>query len=67
MTVGERIAELRGKNGLSQRLLAKKSGLTSPAVCQYESGKRIPDLKSFVAMCNAFEVKADQFLRGVDI
>ncbi|WP_455407337.1 helix-turn-helix domain-containing protein [Rhodopseudomonas parapalustris] len=67
MNIGQRIAFYRDVLGISQRELAKKSGLTSPAVCQYESGKRVPDLKSFVAICKTLGVKTDKFLEGVDI
>lgn len=67
MTVGERIAQYREEAGMSQRELAKKSGLTSPAICQYESGKRVPDLKCFVAICSTLKVRMDMVLRGVTI
>lgn len=67
MTVGEKIAQCRDVLGMSQRQLAKKSGLTSPAICQNENDKRIPDLKCFVAICKTLEVKTDKFLKDVDI
>lgn len=40
MTVGQRIAQYRKASGLSQRSLAQKSGITAPAISQYESEKR---------------------------
>ena len=51
MTVGQKIVQYRNAAGLSQRGLAKKSDLTAPAISQYEGEKRVPDLKSFVAIC----------------
>lgn len=67
MTVGEKIAQYRDVLGISQRELAKRSGLTAPAICQYESGRRIPDLKCFVAICKTLGVKTDKLLKDVDI
>lgn len=67
MTVGERIAQFREESGISQRQLAKKSGISASAICQYESGKRLPDLKCFIAICNTFKVRTDMFLKGVTI
>lgn len=67
MTIGEKIAQCRDVLGMSQRELAKKSGLTSPAICQYENGKRIPDLKCFVAICKTLGVREDKFLKDVTI
>lgn len=67
MTIGQKMAFYRDVLGMSQRQLSIKSGLTSPAICQYESGKRIPDLKSFIKICRAFGVKTDKFLENVDI
>lgn len=67
MTVAEKLAQYRKKLDLSQRELAKRSGLTSPAINQYESSKRVPDLKSFVAICKGLEVTTDEFLRNITI
>jgi len=67
MTVGQKIAHYRKASGLSQRGLAKKCELTSPAINQYESEKRVPDLKSFVALCKSFEVSMDKFMEGISI
>lgn len=67
MTLAEKLAHIRKNLNLSQRELAKRSGITQPAVNQYESGKRIPDLKCFTAICKALEVSMDGFMEGVTI
>lgn len=67
MTVAERIVQYRKAAELSQRKLAILSNLTSQAICQYESGKRVPDLKSFVAICRTLGVSTDIFIKGVDM
>lgn len=67
MTVGKKIAQYRNAAGLSQRALAKKCNLTSPAINQYESGKRVPDLKCFHSICLALGVSMDSFMEGVTI
>lgn len=67
MTVAEKLAICRNNAGMSQRQLAKKSGISSQAINQYESGKRVPDLKCFVAISRALEVSTDQLLEDVAI
>lgn len=67
MTIGEKISQYRNEAGLSQRALAKKSELTSPAINQYENGKRVPDLKCFHSICLALGVSMDSFMEGVTI
>jgi len=65
MTVGERIAQYRNAAGLSQRALAIKSEITSQAINQYESGKRTPDLKCFIAICRTLGVSIDIFIKDI--
>ena len=44
MTLGENIREARKKKGLRQEDLAKKTGLATITIRQYESGKRTPNI-----------------------
>ncbi|MGH4125115.1 MAG: helix-turn-helix domain-containing protein [Clostridium sp.] len=67
MTVGQKIIFYRNILGISQRGLAKKSGLTAPAISQYENEKRTPDLKSFITICKSFGVNLDKFMEDVSI
>lgn len=43
VVIGERLAELRTKEGLFQAELGKKLGISESAVSLYENGKRIPN------------------------
>ena len=67
MNIGERIIYFREILGMTQNDLAKKSGLTASAICQYETTKRLPDLKSFIKLCNGLGVKMEKFLEGVEV
>lgn len=67
MKIGERIIYFREVLGLSQEELAKKAGLTASAICQYETGKRVPDLRSFLKLCNGLGVRIEKFLEGVEL
>lgn len=67
MTIGEKIAQYRNESELSQRALAKKSELTAPAISQYESNKRVPDLKCFMAICKSLGVSMDKFMEDITI
>lgn len=67
MTVAERITQYRTAAGLSQRGLATQAGITSQAINQYENGRRLPDLKSFVAISKALGASMDVFIKGVDM
>ena len=42
MTVGDRIAEMRKKKGLSQRALAKSCGVSQPTISAIESSTKAP-------------------------
>ena len=52
-TVGESIRELRTARGLSIRELSKMSGISSAAISRWESGQRIPTVKSYNALMAA--------------
>ena len=65
MKLGDKIKYYREQQGLSQVELARKSGVTNAAVCQYESNMRLPNLKTYVSLLNTFKVKSEVFLRGV--
>lgn len=67
MTIAEKIVGLREKKGISQYKLAKESGITSQAICQYESGKRIPDLPRMMQLCKGLGIDANTFLSGVNM
>lgn len=57
------LAYLRKKTGLSQQELADKLGLKRSAIGMYETGKREPDLETFEAFADFFNVDMD-YLHG---
>lgn len=50
---GNRIKELRIKNGLSQTELADKTGVSEQAISFYENGKRHPKIETWQKIANA--------------
>ncbi len=59
MLLGERIKELRKEHKMTIEDLAKKSGVSTPTICNIENGKRQPRLpvlqKLSVALNCSFE------------
>ena len=53
---GNRIKELRIKNGLSQGDLAEKIGVKANTICQYEKGKRHPNNEIWQKIADCFNV-----------
>lgn len=53
---------LRKQNGLSQQKLGLEVGLASNTICQYESGRRIPDVNTLILLANYFQVSTDYLL-----
>lgn len=47
---------LRKRSGLSQQQLAEKLGMTRSAISMYETGKREPDLETFEAFADFYNV-----------
>ena len=64
MEIGQRIAELRKKQGMTQEQLADILGTTRQAVSKWESGKSTPDLYYAIAMGRHFGVSMDYLLLG---
>jgi transcriptional regulator with XRE-family HTH domain len=63
VTIGNRIRELRKKNGLTQLQLAKATNLSVSSIKSYESGVREPNSKAMVALERYFQVSGE-YLRG---
>ncbi len=67
MTFGEKLIFFRELFGLSQIEMAKKIDVTPSAVSNYETGKRLPDLRTFTRMCAVLGIKQEKFLEGVEL
>lgn len=66
MNLGERILKLRKEKGLSQEELGSVLGVSRQTVSKWETGESNPDLDKIIPMCDLFEIKADELLRGED-
>ena len=60
--VGERIKEIREKNGLTQSSLAKKLNISRSAVNAWEMGVSIPSAQYLIELCRLFKVSVDYLL-----
>ncbi|MBL3649535.1 helix-turn-helix domain-containing protein [Bacillus sp. RHFS10] len=63
MTLGQRLKEARLKAGYkSQTEAAKKLGITSQVLSNYEGGRRDPDTQTLKALAELYNVSADHLL-----
>lgn len=59
---GMRLSILRHKYHLSTEEMAKRIGVTSEIVQEYESGLASPTVEVLDHICRAFRISADEFL-----
>ena len=62
--LGERIAALRRRAGLSQAELAQRLQISASAMGMYEQGRREPSVDTLVAMAKELQVSMDFLLTG---
>lgn len=62
--VGNLIKEIRKSNGLTQKDLADKYGVTYQAVSKWENGTNLPDISLIKQICNDFNMDVNDFLDG---
>lgn len=60
--IGERIKEIREKNGLTQSALAKKLNISRSAVNAWEMGISIPSAKYLIDLSKLLNVSTDYLL-----
>lgn len=63
MILGEKIAQLRRKNGWSQEELADKMEVSRQAVSKWESSQTMPDLERIMRLSSLFGVTIDYLLK----
>lgn len=66
MTTGEKIIELRKRNGYSQEELAEKLDVSRQSVSKWELNASTPDLERIVQMSELFHVSTDYLLKEGD-
>lgn len=64
MTLGGFIAALRKENGMTQKQLAERLGVSDKAVSRWEREESAPDLSLIPQICDIFQITADELLRG---
>ena len=62
---GDRLRNLRVRDGLTQEYLAKKLGVTKSTVSAYETGTKFPSHKVLLNIIKLLIVSSDYFL-GMD-
>lgn len=65
MTIGERIKNLRTERGWSQMYLGLEVGLCQTTIYEYENQFHSPPWKNILKLSRAFEMKPEEFLKGV--
>lgn len=63
MTLGQRIQELRKKQGLSQEALGEKLGASRQAISRWEMDGAVPEVNKLIALSKLFRVSLDELLR----
>lgn len=66
MNIGARIKLLLAKNGMTQRDLANKIGITETSISRYISGERMPKANIVVYMADALNTTTDYILGRTD-
>ena len=66
-SLSETLKELRRVNGLTQKALAAKLGITYQSYQAYESGKSLPSLPIFIALGDLFDVSLDSLVGRKEI
>ncbi len=62
---GEKIKNLRQKEGLSPKRLAEKLGIATQAVSEWEKENKIPNLRMLLDIADCFNMTAADLLKGV--
>lgn len=60
----EKLSKLRNQNNLSQREVARRTGIAQTSICQYETGARDPSLNSLIQLSHLYHCSIDYLLKG---
>jgi transcriptional regulator with XRE-family HTH domain len=64
--IGDRLREERTRNGISQRELARRLGLSASLISQLESGQSKPSVGTLYAIVTELNLSLDRVIRGED-
>lgn len=59
--IGQKLKEIRVRNGVSQEQAAKVLGICRSAYCNYEIGRRSPDFSVIKRLANFYRIPLDAF------
>ena len=65
-TLGGRIIILRNAKHLSQKDLAERIGVSTPAICKWEQNACSPTRTNLIALCDFFNVTASWIVMGME-
>ncbi len=63
MTIGQKIAALRVKLGISQEQLAEKVSVSRQSVSKWEMDQALPQIDKILLLCELFGIAADELLK----
>ncbi|MDO4982745.1 MAG: helix-turn-helix transcriptional regulator [Eubacteriales bacterium] len=63
----DKLVALRKERGMSQQVLADKTGLSRSAIGMYETGKREPDIATLELFAKLFNVDMNTLTTGVSV
>ena len=58
----EKLRELRSKNGLSQRSIARRLNVSASIISSYETGERTPSIENLLALSYLYHCSTDYLL-----
>lgn len=65
--IGKYIAGKRKALGLTQKELAEKLGMSDKSVSKWECGICLPDVSTYIELCNILGISINEFLAGEDL
>ena len=63
--LGARLRQLRKQHGLTQKSIAEKLGISTPALCRWESGQTLPRKSNLQAFADVFDLTESELLAAV--
>ena len=58
----QRLKALRLAKGITQQEIANLFNVTRPCICYWETGKRVPDYQTLIALGDFYDVSVDYLL-----
>lgn len=64
MSLGERLLELRKKQGLSQEEVADKLNVSRQTISKWETDSSTPDFDKIIPICELYGISSNELLKG---